>query len=220
VQDFGRRDSIYPIVINNEAAQTASLNVNLYIYGNNSTWPEMRLRNDSLAWSSWMPFQNNLPWQLPDTIGTHTVSLELRKGGTTSSSSDSIYLTTVSTPVLGNLPESLTFMYSIAEQRFVPETSTLTPLNTGNPVALTWQAQPNGDWFELSPDSGATPGSFSITPQGDYSEPGVLDTGAVTVTVTAPGGTTGSPQTIALTLIVFDGPIQSQFLPLMLVSGP
>ncbi len=73
VEDFGRRESVYPIVINNEAAQTDNLHVNLYIYGDNTTWPEMRLRNDSLAWSNWMAFQNNLPWQLPDAIGAHTV---------------------------------------------------------------------------------------------------------------------------------------------------
>ena len=220
VQDFGQRENVYPIVINNEAAETDSPNVNLYIHGDSTTLPEMRLRNDSLTWSNWMMFQNNLPWQLPDAIGTHTVSMELREGGSTSSSSDSIYLTTASNAVLGNLPETLTFIYSIAEERFAPEASTLTPLNIGNQASLTWQAIPAGDWFDLTPDAGVTPESFTITPQGTYTETNTLHTGTVTVTVTAPSGTAGSPQTISLTLAVFDGPFRRQYLPLLLAANP
>lgn len=57
VQDFGRREGVYPIVINNEAAVTETRAVDLYIYGD---WQEMRLRNDAGAWGNWQPFRINI----------------------------------------------------------------------------------------------------------------------------------------------------------------
>jgi len=89
VQDFGRRSGIYPLVINQEAKTTFSPHVTLYIYG---SWAEVRLRNESGAWSQWIPFQNTLDWQVEAQNGLRTVWAEMRTGGQTVSSSDSIDL--------------------------------------------------------------------------------------------------------------------------------
>lgn len=97
VQDFGQQNNVFPLVINNEASATNTNEVSLYLYNRSATygWTEMRLRNDGLAWTSWMPYQTSFQWELPNTIGEHTVSAEMRWGAFTSSSSDSIYLNTV-----------------------------------------------------------------------------------------------------------------------------
>jgi hypothetical protein len=90
VQDFGRHNNVYPLIINRDAANTNSTQVALYIYG---TWSEMRLRNDNGAWGAWQPFQNNFAWTLDAASGTRTVNAEVRSGGTTVAASDTIYLT-------------------------------------------------------------------------------------------------------------------------------
>jgi len=88
-QNFGRRDSVYPVIINREAYLTESRDVTLYLYGG---WTEMRLRNESDAWSNWIPFANNSPWQLSYGNGTKTVTVEMLSGSTVVSSSDTIIL--------------------------------------------------------------------------------------------------------------------------------
>jgi uncharacterized protein YkwD len=95
VQDFGRQSGVYPLIINQEAGNTNSRAVSLYIYGD---WNEIRLRNDAGEWSQWMPFQNNLNWELSGGVGTHTVWAEMRNGDGVSSSNDTIVLTQDDTP--------------------------------------------------------------------------------------------------------------------------
>ena len=91
-QDFGRRRTVFPLVINREAASTSSPNVQLYVYGN---WTEIRLRNENGAFGPWMPFHNNLSWTLSaGPAGLRTVTAEMRSGATTTSSSDDILLDT------------------------------------------------------------------------------------------------------------------------------
>ena len=63
VQDFGARGGVYPLIINNEAAQTSSPNVSLYIYAPSGT-TEMHLRNDSDAWGAGSPYAANLTGRL------------------------------------------------------------------------------------------------------------------------------------------------------------
>ena len=118
VQDFGRREGIYPIVINNEAAITDSRMVDLYIYGE---WQEMRLRNDYGSWGYWQTFQNRLSWMLNGSSGDHYVSVELRSSSQIVSSSDSILLSEISTlSSLGDLPEEIRFTYSITQNMLYP----------------------------------------------------------------------------------------------------
>ena len=99
-QDFGAKSDVYPVIINNEALQTTNPLVSTYIYGK-GVWAEMRLRTDSGAWSEWVPFQENVTWQLPQTNGTHTLAVELRAAGAETagtSSSDMITLTGIPEP--------------------------------------------------------------------------------------------------------------------------
>jgi hypothetical protein len=218
VQDFGRRNNVYPLVINNDAADTVNKEVSLYIYNRAATygWSEMRLRNDTLNWTSWMPYQTRFAWNLPNSVGEHTVSVELRRGTITASSSDSIYLTQANTGELGNLPDNLTFRYSIAERRFFPVELNLVPLNVGGDLKLNWSLNITGSWFDVTPENGISPNAFSITPEGAYSLPGSTLTGSVTVVVTYPDGVVGSPHQIALLLEVIEEPFSEIYIPLMI----
>jgi uncharacterized protein YkwD len=95
VQDFGTRDSVYPLIINREARQTDSPNVTLYIYG---AWEQMRLRNDGGNWTDWQPFSTESNWTLDPVQGVRTVEAEFRNGATTATSSDTIELMTGAAP--------------------------------------------------------------------------------------------------------------------------
>lgn len=90
-QTFGCRWNTYPVVINNEAAVTGSVNVNLYIYG--AGWAQqMRLSNDGINWTDWMPYQSTYNWTLLDGRGERTVFVEIRNGTTVYLNSDTIIL--------------------------------------------------------------------------------------------------------------------------------
>jgi uncharacterized protein YkwD len=95
VQDFSRRDGVFPVVINREAATTTTAEVTLYIYGD---WAEMRLRNDGGEWSVWQAFTSEPTWQLNPSAGLRTVEVELRKGTAQTISSDTIELTLAGNP--------------------------------------------------------------------------------------------------------------------------
>jgi uncharacterized protein YkwD len=93
VQDFGRQDDVYPVIINCEATTTDDAQATLYIYGEG--WAqEMRLSNDGVTWTDWRPFQPLLYWQLAEGHpGVRTVFVELRQGSTVRRVNDSIDLT-------------------------------------------------------------------------------------------------------------------------------
>lgn len=214
VQNFGAKSGRYPLVINREAATTDDYRVDLYIYGAD-VWNEMRLRNNAEPWTSWQPFQTELVWHLPLTRGLHTVTVELRQGSMTTSSSDTIYLTRDYLATLGNVPATATFIYSLAEQRFTPENLQVEPRNVTSETSLVWTLTQSGTWFTLSATSGTTPQSFVITPRSDLVlEPGIY-TGSVTITVTEPPGTQNSPHNIQLTLQVFEEGMRRLYLPLV-----
>lgn len=88
-QDFGRRDGVFPLVIDGEKAQTKSATVPVYIYG---TFTKMRIVDNNGKWSEWMPFKNNFQWTLTDTPGTHTLTAELAGIDGNVTSQDSIDL--------------------------------------------------------------------------------------------------------------------------------
>lgn len=91
-QNFGKRNNVYPVVINREAYQTATRNVSLYIYGSN--WAsEMRIRNENGTWTDWQSFATNKAWVLSPGSGTKQVFVETRSGGTVRSASDTIVST-------------------------------------------------------------------------------------------------------------------------------
>ena len=214
VQNFGTKSARYPIVINREAATTDDYRVNLYIYGA-GVWAEMRLRNNTAAWTAWQPFQSHVAWNLPQTKGLHTVTVELRNGNNNTASSDTIYLSRDYLATLGSIPSTGVFVYSIAEGRFTPERMEVQPRNTTSAEPLIWALTSSGDWFTLSATSGTTPNTFTITPR--VSTPPVVGTytGSVTVAVTQPANTQNSPQSIALTLHIIEAPMHRVYLPLV-----
>lgn len=211
VQDFGRRQDVYPLVINRDAASTESQDVSLYLYGE---WQEMRLRNDGGTWTAWQPFQSALSWTLAPGRGDHTVWAELRDGARTAASSDHIFLDAAN-PVLGGLPDSLAFSYNLWNGHLAPAAYVLVPRNTGSEALLTWMLSQEGDWFLVSPTTGTSPVSFRIEPTG-LETPGTGSyPGTVTVTVVDPPDTAGSPHTIDLVLEVIDQPVVYRFLPVV-----
>ncbi len=211
-QDFGQREGVYPLIINRDAASTATRGVSLYSYG---SFQQMRLKNDNDDWGAWQTFSNNMSWVLKDGVGSHTVSIELKSGSTVVSSSDTIYLSQANPPQLGNLPSAMLFLYSIPEGRLIPSSLTLQPASVTWPDALTWSLSKTGAWVTVSPSAGTTPQSFQITPPGfDTGTPGTY-TGKVTVNVSNPAGTLNSPHEINLTLRVIDTPLHDTYLPLI-----
>lgn len=88
-QTLGVRDSVYPVVIENERPTVTSRDVALYLYG--SGWAqEMRLSNDGQNWSAWQGFRNRLTWTLSAGNGTKTVYVQLRQGATVKQAQDEV----------------------------------------------------------------------------------------------------------------------------------
>jgi uncharacterized protein YkwD len=89
-QDFGRRQGVYPLVIEREAASTNAAAVHLYVYG---SWSEIRLRNENGTFGPWQPFSANLTWTLSaGPPGPRTVFAEMRANSLAASASDDILL--------------------------------------------------------------------------------------------------------------------------------
>ena len=207
VQDFGRRNGIYPLIINSDAATSNSQSVSVYIYG---SWTQMRLKNDVGVWGSWQSFQSSFNWTLSSGEGTHTVTAEVTNGSTTVTTSDTIFL---NGPILGNVPDAVTFTYSNPDQKLVPESFTITPKDVGSGSTINWSLSTEGTWFNVSPTTGTTPDSFTITPSSFTKGIETTYTGAVTVTVTSPSGVTNTPKRINLTLEVTNQSFNYLFLP-------
>lgn len=211
-QDFGRRGSVYPLLINRDAAHTDTVNVALYIYG---AWTQMRLHNDNDAPGAWQPFQQRFNWTLNPGVGDHTVTAELTAGSQSATTSDTINLTKDPTPRLGALPESIGFIYSLADHKFAPPSLSLSPVDQSAGNTLTWTVTSQGNWFSVQPATGASPANLTITPtQADTFQPGVY-AGSLTVTVTSPASTLNSPHATQLTLVVVAGPLQNEYLPII-----
>ncbi|MCJ7737640.1 MAG: CAP domain-containing protein [Anaerolineae bacterium] len=213
VQDFGQRPGHFPVIINNEAAETNSRNVSLYIYGAGS-WDQIRLRNDNDEWTEWQAHQSHLNWALRNETGYRTVCVEMREGDQNSRSCDTIFLR--NEIVLGNLPSSISFTYSIEEQRFFDEPRPLTPLNIGGTLPLTWALTQEGEWYTATPPTGTTPESFWITCTECETQVVSTYAGAITVTVTDPVSTENGSQQISLTLKVIESAFAALCLPIIL----
>jgi uncharacterized protein YkwD len=209
VQDFGRRSDHYPVIINREAATTDKRDVSLYIYGD---WQEMRLRNDGGSWTNWQSFQPQLDWTIGPGAGEHTVQVELKDGGQTASSSDSIYLTS-DAAVLGYIPENFTFIYSIPDERLYPAFQDITPTNMGNGDPLTWQVTKEGSFFAVNPSNSTSPDSSRITPNNFSTTKSGTHTGQITITVSQPSNVEGSPHTSQITLVVSNDKLYQVFMP-------
>lgn len=213
VQDFGRRSDHFPLIINEDAAETTSRDVSLHIYGD---WQEMRLRNDEDPWPAWRPFQTSLDWKVGGGVGEHTIWVELRDEHRTAMSSDAIYL--ASAPTLGGLSDSVQFAYVISRHELVPWIHQEAVLNVTTQDTLTWSVSTEGGWFIVTPSDGTTPASLSIRPTSFATDNPTTYTGAITVTVTDPIKTQGSPHRIDLFLQVKPQPAGLVWLPLVLID--
>jgi uncharacterized protein YkwD len=213
VQDFGTRSAVYPLVINLEAAQTSTHQVSLYVYGE-GVFTQMRFKNDGGDWGSWMAFAKNLNWNLNALKGTRSVTVELKKAdGTTSTSTDDIYLTT-SAPALSVAPGEIFFIYEKSTGLYHPSSVTLQPQNSASTAVLTWTAAAADAWVDLSQPGGLTPnGSTQVSISGlNTSTPGVF-TSSITVSVTDPAGTLNSPLVIPVRVAVVTDLNHKVFLP-------
>jgi hypothetical protein len=116
---------------------------------------------------------------------------------------------------LGNLPDTLAFLYSIPQSRLTPAGIALTPIDVNTHDPITWTLTKTGSWLNVAPASGTWPQAFQITPGGFITSTPVTYTGSVTLTVTDPAETLGSPQRIDLILRVIDTPLHDVYLPLI-----
>ena len=147
-------------------------------------------------------------------IGIGVITLEPRASAS-AVLADETPVESSDSPILGNLPTAVQFTFSIPDQQLLPATHQAKPENSGNDDPLTWALTGSGEWFTLTPPGGTTPASFWITPTTFSTGTVQTYTGAVTVTVTDPPGTGGSPHTISLTLQVVDMSFSYLYLPLI-----
>jgi uncharacterized protein YkwD len=212
VQDFGRRDGIYPLVINREYAQTANPNVELYIYGQ-GVWTQMRLRNDEDAWGEWQTFSPKLAWRLKWVKGLRTVCAELRNSTQIYTACDSIELTT-GEPVLTVKPSQLSFLFIRAKRQILPEQAALQIANSGNDQVLFWRIVSAPEWTRVAPTSGTTPSGavISLNPAEIPTSPGTYS-GIIRVAVDATENVRGSPYDVVVTLTVVEDLPYAIFLP-------
>jgi len=78
----------------------------------------------------------------------------------------------------------------------------------------------NQAWLGLNPTSGATPNSFTITPNGFNTHTATTLDGTVTVTATSPPGVNGSPKTITVHVNLIDSNIWQSYLPVLVNPNP
>ena len=93
VQVFSARRKVYPVIINDEAALTASRQVDLYLHG--TGWAAEMMVSDYADFrdATWRSFQSEMAWALPHGVGDRTVYVQLRRAdGQTSDTLDSIVL--------------------------------------------------------------------------------------------------------------------------------
>jgi uncharacterized protein YkwD len=131
VLELGSRSDIYPVIINDEAAQTDIPEVDLYIYGEG--WAEeMRLSNDGTTWTEWQPHQPTYAWRLEaGPAGERTIFLELRSAEETISASDNIEITTDAAP-----PPDATATPMSSPTQNTPSPTTMPSTSTPTPVDL------------------------------------------------------------------------------------
>jgi len=92
VQDFGAHRDTHPLVIENEAHRTADPVVSIYLYGED--WAEEMLVSEEpeFAGATWVPFAQEISWELSDGPGAKQVCVRLRQGTAETTACDTIWL--------------------------------------------------------------------------------------------------------------------------------
>ncbi|MCC7222919.1 MAG: hypothetical protein IT273_04280 [Chitinophagales bacterium] len=94
VMNVGKKNNIYPVILNGEALTATATPLSLYTYGS-GVFTEMRTKINNGAWSSWLPFATNSEVDIAGmSDGLCTVSVEMRNasGSITAAASDQITL--------------------------------------------------------------------------------------------------------------------------------
>jgi uncharacterized protein (TIGR03437 family) len=160
----------------------------------------------SAAWLTVSPASGTAPSTLSVSVspaglsaGTYTGNVVISAAGASNSPfSLAVTLTvTQATPALAISPQALTFNYSVGSSAPAAQTVSITNAGAGT-LTFTAAASSSPYWLAVSPSSGSTPGTLSISVN-----PANLAAGTYTaaVLVTA-AGATGSPSSIAITLVV------------------
>ncbi|HEY77432.1 MAG TPA: hypothetical protein G4O00_14845 [Thermoflexia bacterium] len=211
--DFGSRPGVYPLVINREAAATDQRDVSLYVYG--AGWAtQMRFRNETGEWSEWEPYNPDRAWTLSCGNGQKTVYAELSNGSEIRSASDSILLDGEPYRLTVEPDGEVIFLYDAESGQLVPTSAwTLQVENGGTGCGgITWEAYWDENWLTVSPATGTTPSTLTVTPippatPGEY-------VGEVTITALLPADAGAVSQSISVRLIVASQ-VDQTFLPLV-----
>jgi len=202
VQDFGRRQDVYPVVINSDAVTSSDGALILHIYGE---WDDLRIRVDQGEWSAWQPFAVPLAWQLKAHAGAHTVEVEMRSATKNATASDSIYLSqNTAEPELNRLPDALTFFYNTTLESVLPGTHTIQPLAVGGDPSYIWRATSDAAWLTISPAQGNDTDRVSITPSLSGTEQAGNPQATVVVSLRKGDGTLVAEKEITVSLVVVD----------------
>jgi uncharacterized protein YkwD len=201
--DYGARNdaqgrAVYPVVIENEAWSTNSLNVGLCVYGQG--WAtEMRFRNSDGTWSPWESYRRSKAWTLSASNGTvATVYAQIKRGSTVLENSDTIHLDLP----LGVAPVFMAFLSEQGANPPVPESNILRIV-----TPLAWTASADEDWIQLSADAGSGPGEISVDVTVVPQDPQVRQ-GVITVS------TLDESEAAGVTLVVTSAPLERSHLPL------
>jgi hypothetical protein len=122
---------------------------------------------------------------------------------------------TIEGPRLGDLTDAVEFIYFPEAETLIPGFHSLQPQNVGTANTLTWRVDPSSDWLTVTPNTGTTPGTFSVAADGITGQTAVTRTAVVTVTVTDPPGTFDRVQVITVNLDSQEGEPGQVFLPVV-----
>jgi uncharacterized protein YkwD len=120
---------------------------------------------------------------------------------------------TLAAPALGDLPNNLSFFYSIPDQKLYPSSMDITLTNVGSQDILSWQLNSEGSFFSSTPGNGTTPTSIRITPDNFNQNKAATYIGTITIDVTDPDAVEGAPHTSQVTLKLVNSQVHQIFLP-------
>ncbi len=120
---------------------------------------------------------------------------------------------TLAAPALGDLPNNLSFFYSIPDQKLYPSFMDITLTNVSTPETLSWQLNSEGSFFSATPGNGTTPTSIRITPDNFNQNKAATYIGTITIDITDPDAVEGAPHTSQVTLKVVNSQVHQIFLP-------
>lgn len=152
-QNFATTDNVYPVVMNLEAYETNSPDVNVYLYGK-GVFSKMRLVNDDGTSSAWIPFADRFAWTLPNGIGEHILTVELQKSGSNTVdyvTKDTIILTS-GKAVIDNLPSVIDMTYSRTDGKIYSAASSI---NLDGSNDLNWSVVNKTPWLTVTPYEGS-----------------------------------------------------------------